>query len=317
MNSKIIGCGSYLPKRILSNLDLEQLVDTSDEWIKTRTGISQRHIAATDEYASHLALKAANHAIQDAGISKSDLDLLIVCTTTPDNSFPSTATKLQGYLELGNTPSFDFQAVCTGFIYGLHIADSLLKTGRYKTILLVCAEKMSSLLDWNDRSTCVLFGDGAGAIVLQATNDSSKIIDSKIYSDGTFFDILHTDGGVSTTGEAGKIRMKGPILFKNAVEKMADSVVEIMKASNYNINDIDYLIPHQANIRIIDAIIDRLHFDSNKVIKTIANHANCSAASIPLALAELKSSGSVKRGDIILFTAFGAGLTWGSALIEW
>jgi 3-oxoacyl-[acyl-carrier-protein] synthase III len=317
MACKILGCGSYLPERIVSNADLEQLIDTSDEWIRSRTGIHQRHIAADDEFASHLAFKAAADAISDAGIEASEIDLIIVCTTTPDNSFPATATKLQSYLKLGSIPSFDLQAVCSGFIYGLHLADSLIKSKQYKTILLVCSEKMSSLLDWTDRSTCVLFGDGAGAVILQDDDSDSEIIDSKIYSDGSHFDLLYTDGGVSSNKRTGVIKMQGPALFKNAVEKMAGSVVKILEENNLSMDDISYMIPHQANIRIIDAIVERLKADHSKIIKTISKHANCSAASIPLALAELKSSGNLKRGDILLFTAFGAGLTWGSAIVRW
>ena len=317
MACKILGCGSYLPERIVSNADLEQLVDTSDEWIRSRTGIHQRHIATENEYASHLAFKAAEKAIADAEIKASDIDLIIVCTTTPDNSFPSTATKLQNYLKLGNIPSFDLQAVCSGFIYGLHLADSLIKSKQYKTVLLVCSEKMSSLLDWSDRSTCVLFGDGAGAVILQDSDSDSAIIDSKIYSDGAHYDLLYTDGGVSSTKKSGVIKMQGPILFKNAVEKMAGSIVKILEDNDMSMDDVNFMIPHQANIRIIDAIVDRLKADHNKIVKTISKHANCSAASIPLALAELKSTGVLKRGDILLFTAFGAGLTWGSAIIRW
>ncbi|WP_316354314.1 beta-ketoacyl-ACP synthase III [Candidatus Trichorickettsia mobilis] len=331
MACKIIGCGGYLPKNIVTNLDLESFVDTTDEWIKSRTGILQRHLAASDEYTSHLAYKAAEHALQDANLLPTDIDLIIVCTTTPDNSFPSTATKVQGYFALGNIPSFDLQAVCSGFIYGLQVADSLAASGKYNTILLICAEKMSSLLDWGDRNTCVLFGDGAGAVVLQRKSVdnngflfaspkievNSGVIDSQIYSNGSYGELLYTDGGVSSNGQSGKIKMKGPALFKNAVEKMTDSMIEILAKNNLTIADISYLIPHQANLRIIQSIIDRLNVDENKVIKTIAKHANCSASSIPLALSELKSSGSLNEGDIILFTAFGAGLTWGSALIRW
>ena len=314
---KILGCGSYLPKRIVGNLDLQQLVDTSDEWIKSRTGISQRHIAADDEYASHLALKATERALSDANISASLIDLIIVCTTTPDNSFPSTATKLQGYLALGNVPSFDIQAVCCGFIYGLQVANSLMESGKYNTILLVGSEKMSSLVDWTDRNTCVLFGDGAGAVIMQRDNGSSGVIDSRIYSDGRLYDILYTDGGVSQNGQSGKTKMLGSSLFKHAVEKMSESVMEILQLNNMSADDINYFIPHQANIRIIDAMAERLKFSQDKIIKTVSTHANCSAASIPLALSELKLLGNLKEGDIILFTAIGAGLTWGSALIRW
>lgn len=315
---KILGCGSYLPKRVVGNVDLEQLVDTSDEWIKSRTGIAQRHIAAPDEYASHLALRATEDALNDANLPASAIDLIIVSTTTPDNSFPSTATKLQGYLALNNIPSFDIQAVCGGFIYGLQVADSLMKSGKYNTILLVGAEKMSSLVDWSDRRTCVLFGDGAGAVIIQRQlGADGGLIDSKIYSDGRFYDILYTDGGVSQNGQSGKVKMQGPSLFKHAVEKMSESVSEILQANNITANEVDYFIPHQANIRIIDSMAKRLEFSQNKIIKTVATHANCSAASIPLALCELKSSNNLKEGNIILLTAIGAGLTWGSALIRW
>lgn len=318
MACRIIGCGGYLPKRVMKNVDFEQLVDTNDEWIRSRTGIIQRHIAADDECSSHLALKAAEQAIVDANIAPSAINLIIVCTTTPDNSFPSTATKLQSYLNLGDIPSFDLQAACSGFVYGLQVADSLIKSGQYNTILLVGAEKMSSLLDWSDRATCVLFGDGAGAVVLQSSNEGKAgLIDSKLYSDGNYYDILYTDGGVSLNGQSGKIKMQGSSTFKNAVEKMTASITEILEANNMTADNVDYFIPHQANARIINSIVERLQFDPQKVITTVGKHANCSAASIPLALAELKFSGSLKEGDIVLFTAFGAGLTWGSALLRW
>jgi len=317
MSCKILGVGGYLPKRIVSNCDLEKYLDTSDEWIRSRTGIEQRHIASDNEYTSNLALKAAQAAIIDAGIKASDIDLIIVCTTTPDNSFPSVATKLQYLLGLSNIPAFDLQAVCAGFIYGLDVADGLIESSKYSTILLVGAEKMSSLLNWDDRSTCILFGDGAGAVILQSNSDKSEIIDSKIYSDGSSYDVLYTDGGTSINGQTGKILMKGQILFKHAVEKMSESIEDILTKNSLTIDDIDYFIPHQANVRIIDNMVQRLKFNPNKVVKTVATHANCSAASIPLALSELKSSGKLKRGDILLFSAIGAGLTWGSAIIRW
>ncbi|MDN3031365.1 MULTISPECIES: beta-ketoacyl-ACP synthase III [Rickettsieae] len=317
MTCKILGCGAYLPKRILSNAELSLSVDTNDEWIHSRTGILQRHIAADDEYTSHLAIKASQNAIDDAGLNPASIDLIITCTTTPDNSFPSTASKLQGYLGLGNVPSFDLQAVCSGFIYGLHVADSLIKSRKYKTILLVGAEKMSSLMDWSDRATCILFGDGAGAVILQYSDDNSGIIDSNIYSDGRYHDILYTDGGVSSNGKTGKIKMKGQEVFRHAVEKMSKIAEEILHNNNFTIDDVNHFIPHQANVRIIDAVVDRLKIDPSKVVKTVAKHANCSAASIPLALASLKSYGNIKKGDLLLFTAIGAGVTWGSALIRW
>lgn len=317
MASKIIGCGAYLPERIVTNFDLEKLVDTSDEWIHSRTGISQRHIARDDEFTSHLAFAAAKNAIADANIQISDIDLIMVATNTPDNSFPSVANKLQSLLGAGQIPSFDLQAICSGFLYGLQLADSLIASNKYRTILFVCADKMTSLLDWTDRSTCVLFGDGAGAVILQHSKSNSRIIDSKIYSDGSYYDILYTDGGVSTTGKSGKIKMNGKEVFRNAVEKMASSITEILLHNNIELKDIDHVVPHQANIRIITNIAERLNIDQNKIVATINKHGNCSAASIPIALSELKSSGKIKSNDLIIFTAAGAGFTWGSALLRW
>lgn len=317
MASRIIGCGGYLPERILTNQDLEQSIDTSDEWIQSRTGIAQRHIAADGEYSSHLAHKAALRAIANSGIDKSEIDLIIACTTTPDNSFPSIANKLQGYLGLGHIPSFDLQAVCSGFIYGMHVTDSMLKGSKYKTILLVCSEKMSSLLDWQDRKTCVLFGDGAGAVILQADDSNSGIIDSSIYSDGSLYDILYTSGGVGLGGQSGTVQMNGPEVFRNAVEKMTESVQNILKENNMTGDDVDFFIPHQANLRIINSIANKFGIDNRKVVTTIKYHANCSAASIPLALAELNKEGQIATGNILVFTAFGAGATWGALLVRW
>lgn len=317
MTCKIIGCGGYLPSKIVSNDELAKFVDTNDEWIKTRTGISQRHIAGDNEYTSHLALKSAEKAIIDAGIQVDDIDLIITCTTTPDNSFPSVATKLQGYLGLNNIPSFDLQAVCAGFVYGLQVANSLILSGKYNTILLIGAEKMTSLLDWNDRATCVLFGDGAGSVILQRSTDDSGIIDSNIFSSGADYEILHTNGGVSMNQNSGNIIMQGQVLFRHAVEKMHQSIEELLRNNNFTVSDIDYFIPHQANIRIINKLAELLNVDEHKVVKTVEKHANCSAASIPLALNTLKSSKKIKKGDIILFSAIGAGLTWGSSLVRW
>lgn len=317
MASRIIGCGGYLPSKVVTNSDLEKTIDTSDEWIKSRTGIGQRHIADSDEYTSHMAHKAANAAIKDANINHKDIDLIIACTNTPDNSFPSVANKLQGYLGLGEIPSFDIQAICSGFVYGTQVADNMIKSGKYKTVLLVCSEKMSSLLDWQDRSTCVLFGDGAGAIILQQDDSKSGIIDSDIYSDGSMYDILHTDGGVSMNGKSGHVQMKGSEVFKKAVEKMSESVKSLLKSNNLNIEDVDFLVPHQANQRIINSIANKFNLPDEKVIVTIEKHANCSAASIPLALSELKSTKGIERGKLVVFTAFGAGTTWGSILVRW
>ena len=317
MASKIIGCGGYLPEKVLTNDDLAKFIDTSDEWIRTRTGIRQRHIAAEGEFTSHMAHKAALAAIKDANINSKDMDLLVVCSNTPDNSFPGVANKLQGYLDLGQVPSFDIQAICSGFIYGIHVVDSMIKSGKYKTVLLVCADKMSALLDWQDRSTCVLFGDGAGAVILQHCDSNAGVIDSNIYSDGSMYDILYTDGGVSTNGKSGRVQMKGQEVFRRAIEKMSESVKQLLEVNGMSLSDIDHLVPHQANLRIIDGIAARFDIDSNKIVTTIERHANCSAASIPLALSELKSLKGIKPGKIVVFTAFGAGATWGAAIVRW
>jgi 3-oxoacyl-[acyl-carrier-protein] synthase-3 len=317
MASKIIGCGGYLPKKVLTNDDLAAFVDTNDEWIKTRTGICQRHIAEENEFSSHMAYEATLAAIKDAEINSDAIDLIIACSTTPDNSFPGVANKLHNFLKLKNIPSFDLQAICSGFVYGMHVADSMIKTGKYKTILLVCAEKMTSLLDWEDRSTCILFGDGAGAVILQQDNSNSGIIDSNIYSDGSVYDILYTDGGVSSTRKSGTIQMKGREVFRMAVEKMSESVKNILESNNMSLSDVDYLVPHQANIRIINSISSRFGIDQDKIVTTVNMHANCSAASIPLALSELKATKPLKEGDIIVFTAFGAGATWGALVVRW
>lgn len=317
MASKIIGCGGYLPEKVLTNDDLAKFIDTSDEWIRTRTGIRQRHIAAEGEFTSHMAHKAALAAIKDANINPKDIDLIVVCSNTPDNSFPGVANKLQGYLDLGQVPSFDIQAICSGFIYGIHVVDSMIKSGKYKTVLLVCADKMSALLDWQDRSTCVLFGDGAGAVILQHCDSNAGVIDSNIYSDGSMYDILYTDGGVSTNGKSGRVQMKGQEVFRRAIEKMSESVKQLLEVNGMSLSDIDHLVPHQANLRIIDGIAARFDIDSNKIVTTIERHANCSAASIPLALSELKSLKGIKPGKIVMFTAFGAGATWGAAIVRW
>ncbi len=318
MLSKIIGVGGYLPKKLVTNNNLTQQIDTSNEWITSRTGIKQRYIASDEEYTSHMAYQASIKAINNSKIDPSALDLIILCTNTPDHTFPSTANKIQGYLNIGNIPSFDLQAICSGFIYGTHIANLMIKSGQYKTILVVCADKMSSIIDWQDRKTCILFGDGAGAIILQANNKSSSgIIDSCIYSDGTMHDILYTSGGVSSNKKSGVIKMKGSEVFRQAIEKMTTSIYHILSKNNISIQIIDYFIPHQANIRIINSIRDKLKIDNEKVITTIAEHANCSAGSIPLALYKLSCEKKIKEGSILLFSAFGGGTSWGSMLVKW
>ncbi len=314
----MLGVGLYLPKRIVTNdeLALTLVKDTNDEWIRTRTGIAQRHIAADGEFTSHMAFEASKAAILDAGIDKNTIDLVIVCTTTPDNTFPSVATKLQGYLGLKSAPAFDIQAVCAGFIYGLHVADSMMRSGSYKTVLVVGADRMSSLLDWRDRATSVLFGDGAGAMILQKGDDFG-MIDSLIYADGSYSDILYTDGGAGSTATTGCIKMQGQEVFKQAVLSLCDSVEKLLVKTGKNISEIDHFIPHQANIRIIDSVVKRLEFDDAKVMKTVDHHANCSGATIPMALAELKTSGGLKKGDLIMMAGIGAGTAWGSALLQW
>lgn len=316
-SARIIGVGGYLPQQIVTNFDLEKSLDTSDEWIRSRTGITKRHIAAADEFTSHMGYKASLIALESAGIDKSEIDLIITCTNTADNSFPSAANRIHNYLGLTDVPSFDLQAICSGFVYGLQVADSMIRSCKYKTILLVCADKMSSILDWEDRKTCVLFGDGAGAIVLQASDQGFGVIDCEIASDGSLGDILYTDGGASSNGRSGVVRMLGQEVFKKAAQKMPESVNKILKKNNLALEDVTYLVPHQANIRIINNMINQFGIDPNKVLITIDKHANCSAASIPLALAELQLTKGIKPGDIIVVTAFGAGATWGAAIIRW
>lgn len=319
MASSIVGCGLYLPKRIMTNADLVDILqgNTSDEWITSRTGITQRHIAESEEYTSHMALKASLRAIEDSNIDKTMIDLIIVCTTTPDNSFPSVASKIQGSLGLGNVPAFDVQAVCAGFVYGMQVADSMMKAAGYKNVLLVGVDRMSSLVDWTDRSTAVLFGDGAGAVILQNTPDDSGIIDSIIYADGAYGDILYTDGGVAMSKNTGVIKMNGTEVFRHAVQKLADVSLEMLERAKININEIAHFVPHQANIRIINNVAAKLGIDDNKVVRTVDSHANCSAASVPMALFELKKSGRLKKGDLVLTAAIGGGLTWGASLFRW
>lgn len=313
---KILGCGSYQPEKIVTNNDLETNLETSNEWIVSRTGIEKRHIARPDEFTSHLAYKASIRAIKNAGIDKSEIDMVIVATTTADNIFPSTATKLQALLELGNTPSFDVQAVCSGFVYGLDLADSYLKAGKAKTILLVGAEKMSNIVDWSDRSTCILFGDGAGAMVLQQATDS-QLVASKLFSDGHYMDILYADGGAGSNQEMGKLRMLGREVYRHAVDKMGSALQQVLDESGVSKDEISLFVPHQANIRIINSLARKLDMPIEKVAVTIDKHANCSAASIPMAFEQAVSEKNIKRGDYILLSAFGGGLTWGAALLKY
>ncbi|MGL9757326.1 MAG: beta-ketoacyl-ACP synthase III [Wolbachia sp.] len=315
--SFILSTGSYLPKKILSNNEIASIVETNDEWIRKRTGIVQRHIADEEELTSDLAVNAAKNAIEKAKISIDEIGLIIVATTTPDKTFPSCATIIQSKLKCKNAFAFDVQAACSGFIYAVTVADSLIKSNnRIKYALVIGAEIMSRIVDWKDRSTCILFGDGAGAVVMKSKIDKSDIISTNLHSDGNV-DILCTSGGVSSTEDSGKICMNGREVFKHAVEKLTASVEETLKCNNLKITDIDWLIPHQANIRIIEAVVKKLDFPIEKVINTVDKHANTSAASIPLALDYAIQESKIKSGNLVLLIAIGAGLTWGSILLHY
>ncbi|CAN2142352.1 ketoacyl-ACP synthase III [Wolbachia pipientis] len=302
---------------MLSNNEIASIVETSDEWIRQRTGIVQRHIADEGELTSDLAVNAAKSAIEKAKISVDEIDLIIVATTTPDKTFPSCATIVQSKLKCKNAFAFDVQAACSGFIYAVTVADSLIKSNnRIKYALVIGAEIMSRIVDWEDRSTCVLFGDGAGAVVMKSEMGRSGIISTNLYSDGNV-DILCTNGGISSTGDSGKICMNGREVFKHAVDKLTASVEETLKCNNLKITDIDWLIPHQANIRIIEAVVKKLDFPIEKVINTVDKHANTSAASIPLALDYAIQESKIKSGNLALLISIGAGLTWGSVLLHY
>ncbi|HEX3652736.1 MAG TPA: beta-ketoacyl-ACP synthase III [Rhizomicrobium sp.] len=322
IRAQVIGCGAYLPDRILTNAELAKAVDTSDEWIASRTGIRRRHIAKNGETTVDLAVKAAERATADAKIGAHQLDLIIVATTTPNETFPSVATSVQARLGMTRGAAFDVQAVCSGFIYGLAVADNFIKAGQANTILLIGAETMSRLMDWTDRTTCVLFGDGAGAVVLQAgggKGDSTDrgVFNTKLYSDGRLHDLLYVDGGPSTTGTTGHLRMLGKEVFKHAVINIADSIEAAVCDSGVTVADIDWFVPHQANQRILDATARRLRVPAERFISTIAEHGNTSAASVPLALDVAVTDGRIKRGDLVLLEAMGGGLTWGAALLRW
>jgi 3-oxoacyl-[acyl-carrier-protein] synthase-3 len=322
IRTRVIGCGAFLPDNVVTNDDLAKKVDTSDAWIRERTGIRQRHIAREGQTTSDLALEAGRAALADAGIDAGELDIVIVATTTPDRTFPSVATMVQSRLGMARGAAFDVQAVCSGFIYGLSLADSLIRTGQARTILLVGAETMSRVLDWTDRATCVLFGDGAGAVVLQAhhgrgDNSDQGILNTRIYSDGRLHDLLHTDGGVSLTRSAGLLRMQGKEVFKHAVTNIAAAIEASVGAAGIALADIDWFVPHQANQRILDGTARKLGIDPAKVISTVAWHGNTSAASVPLALVTGVKDGRIRKGQLILLEAMGAGFTWGAALIRW
>ena len=323
IRSVIQGCGSYLPPQLVTNDDLAKKVDTTDEWIQARTGIRERHIAGEGELASGLALEAARKALAQAGIDPTaDLDLIVLATTTPDDTFPATATTLQAALGMTQGSAFDVQAVCSGFIYAMTVADSLLRTGQAQTALVVGAEVFSRILDWEDRGTCVLFGDGAGAVVLKAeegagTTSDRGVLATRLHSDGRMREALYVDGGPGRTGTVGHVRMQGKEVFRHAVVNMAKVVEEVVAEAGISLADIDWLVPHQANKRILDSTAKKLGIDPAKVVITVDQHANTSAASVPLALDVAVQDGRIKRGDLVLMEAMGGGFTWGACLVRW
>ncbi len=322
LRSQVIGCGAYLPSRVLTNNELAQRIDTTDEWITTRTGIKQRHIAAEGELTSDLALNAARRALELAGIEAQEVDAIVLATTTPDQTFPATATRVQSRLGINGGFAFDVQAVCSGFVYALAVADNFLKLGQARTALVIGAETFSRILDWSDRGTCVLFGDGAGAVVLRAQpasgNGSDRgVLSTHLHSDGRLHDSLYVDGGPSSTRTVGVVQMNGPEVFKHAVAKLAGVVEEALAANGLTGADIDWLVPHQANKRIIDGMARKLGLGANRVVVTVDHHANTSAASIPLALAEASGDGRLQAGQLVLIEAIGGGLAWGAGVIRW
>ncbi len=318
INSVIKGTGSYLPKKILTNADLSKMVETSDEWIVERTGIKERHIADESELTSDLAKNAAIQALENAKMQASELDLIIVATTTPDLTFPSTAAILQAKIGAKNAFAFDVQAVCSGFVYAFNIADNYIKSAQVKNALVIGAETLSRIVDWNDRNTCVLFGDGAGAVILEANTKKNRgTISATLKSDGNLCDILKTSGGTSLNKKAGFIEMAGKEVFKHAVEKMSNSVLETLEKAQLTTKDINLLVPHQANSRILSSVAKRLNLKDEQVIITVENQGNTSAASIPLALDYANKKSMMKKGDLIILEALGGGLTWGSIALRW
>ena len=324
-HSVITGCGSYLPERIVSNEELAKKVDTTDAWIRERTGIRQRHIAADGQLTSDLAVEAAQMALDHAGISGHALDLIILATTTPDRTFPSTATTLQARLGMTGGAAFDVQAVCSGFLYALSTADNFIRSGQAKSALVVGAETFSRILDWEDRGTCVLFGDGAGAVVLRAEKTDPNepkdqrrgILSTHLHSDGRYSDLLYVDGGPSSTQTVGHVRMTGKEVFRHAVVNLAHVVDEALEANGMTREDLDWLVPHQANKRILDGTAKKLKLDPSRVVITVDRHANTSAASVPLALSEAVHDGRIQSGQLVLLEAMGGGLTWGGGLVRW
>jgi 3-oxoacyl-[acyl-carrier-protein] synthase-3 len=322
LRSVVLGCGSYLPSRVLSNADLSAMVDTSDEWIVQRTGIHERHIAAEGETTSDMAIAAAKSALAAAGVDAMSIDLIVLATSTPDNTFPASAVAVQAGLGITHGAAFDLQAVCSGFVFALATADGLLKTSGFKRALVIGSETFSRILDWQDRGTCVLFGDGAGALVLDAqmqpgTREDRGILTTHLRSDGRYKSKLYVDGGPSSTQTVGYLRMEGRAVFKHAVAMVSDVIEDAFKATGYGADDIDWFVPHQANKRIIDDTAKKLGLAPEKVVLTVDRHGNTSAASIPLALSAAVADGRIKEGDLVMLEAMGGGFTWGSALLRW
>ena len=321
LRALVAGCGAYLPDRVLTNDELAARLDTSDEWIRQRTGIAERRIAADGQLTSDLAVAAARRALDRAGMSGSDLDLIVLATATPDLTFPATATKVQAQLGMKRGAAFDVQAVCAGFIFALSVADNAIRLGQARTALVIGAETFSRILDWEDRGTCVLFGDGAGALVLNAVPDGAPggrgVLSTHLHSDGSQHDILYVDGGPSSSRTTGFLRMEGREVFRHAVQNLSEVVDEALGANGLTAADIDWLVPHQANSRIIDAVGRRLGLPASRVVNTVARHANTSAASIPLALSEAVGDGRIVPGNLVLIEAIGGGLSWGASLVRW
>lgn len=321
IRSEIIGCGHYLPAKVLTNDDLSQMVETNDEWISTRTGIKVRHIAESETTAD-LAVKAAENALKNAGVAIDEIDLIVVGTLTPDNTTPSVAAKISSIMGTrAGIPTFDVAAACSGFVYALTMADNMVRLGQVKTALVIGAETLSKVVDWTDRNTCVLFGDGAGAVVIRATEgngtaEDTGILSTRLYSDGSQYNNLYISGGVSTTGKAGCIVMNGKEVFKSAVGSLSEAAEAVMADAGVTIDSVDWLLPHQANIRIIEGVGHKLGIDAEKVIVTVDHHGNTSAASIPLALSESMESGKIKKGNLVAISAMGAGFTWGGVLVR-
>ncbi len=322
MRSLVKGWGHYLPQKVLTNADIAKTVDTNDAWITERTGIRQRHVAAEGEMTSHLGAMAAAQALACAGYKADDIDIVLVATSTPDDTFPATATKIQHQLGMTRGAAFDVNAACSGFVYGLAMADSFIRSGAAKRVLVVGAETYSRIVDWSDRSTCILFGDGAGAVVLEGQDGKGDIQDrgilfTSMYSDGKYHTILNSTGGVSSTGNAGYVFMEGKEVFRHAVAKMSEASEEALAALRLTIADVSWVVPHQANQRILQGVARRLGIAIEKCISTVDQHANTSAASIPLALAVAANAKKVRQGDLLLLPALGAGLTWGACILRW